>query len=92
MRNEPVKIDEFKGCYCSSNKGSRLLRWYTDCKESPDIQVPSLLAKAVVDKDGKEIKTVEEWDDWWGENFQAGNELFSQCVSVVSTIEEAKKK
>ena len=90
MRTEPVKIDEFKDCFCSGILLSQRLKWGRDSAEDEDKMISALLAIVVVDAEGEPVKTVREWDEWGGENGEV-HDLFAQCLGMIGTAKAAKK-
>ena len=91
MRREPIELEELKGFFCSGIRLSHRLKWGEESKENEHMMIPSLLAISVVDKDGKPVKSADEWDEW-GADFNAEiHELFSQCLGMIGTAKDAKK-
>lgn len=92
MRREPIVVEGLDDLCCSNIKLSARLRWRDSVAEDQYIMIPSLLALCVVDAAGNPVKSIEEWDEWAGENPDKAQKLFSQCTKLVGTAEAAEKK
>ena len=94
MISKPVEgIDSLKDCVCRGLKLSERLRWRDEAKENGYLMIPLLLSVCVVKPPALEpIKTVDEWDEWAGEDTKRANLLFNQCMAMVGTVDDAKKK
>lgn len=50
--------------------------------DNDTLLVAKMLAASVVGKDGKPLKTVDEWDDYGGENFADAMAMFSAVMQL----------
>jgi len=93
MRREPIKdIPALKGHFCSNIRLSERLRWREAAGDDPHMMIAHLLSVSVLDKDGKPIKKIDEWDLWAGDNVDDASKLFNQCSNIVGSGNDAKKK
>jgi len=92
MSLKPIDITGLDGLFISSMKLSTRMEWQEACAENKHMMMPALIYCCVVDKDGKRVKSLDEWDEWAGENLGSATDLFNKCLDVAGSVDKAKKK
>ena len=92
MRIEPVTIAGLEAYFCSNIRLSHRLKWRRQVQEDEDMMAPVLFSYAVVNESGAGVKSADEWDQWAGDNREEADALFDQCLRLIGTVDEAKKK
>lgn len=93
MKKQPITdIKPLSGFFCRSLKLSEQIKLDRQNTEDDTLTIVRRFALCIVDEDGNPAKSLDEWDEWAGENVRFVESLIEQCAAVMGSVEQAKKK